>query len=122
MARVDRERVFRPQMVLGNARENRLLQAAQSVFLDAANPQRIMIFPVGMLRQIALVEQHELDSIRRVPLEARRLRRIPIENVQKKIGRGERLFGARDSLAFQFILRNRAGRPCRAIESECRAD
>ena len=81
--------------------------------------KRIRRLPVGMFRQIALVEQDELDSIRRVLLEIGRLRRIAIDDVKKEIGGGERLLGALDSLAFEFIRRIRAARPCRAIESEC---
>ena len=44
-----------PNRIGTTRRENRLFQAAQSIFLEAGNPQSIMLFPVGMFRQIALI-------------------------------------------------------------------
>ena len=63
-----------------------------------------MVFPVGMFRQIALIEKHELNLICRVFVEPGGLRRITIQNVKKKISRSERSFGAHDPFAFKFVL------------------
>ena len=98
MARIDRERAFRAQVSCVIRRENLLLQTAQSVFRQAGNPQRIIVFPIGMFRQIAFVQKHDLGwSVTRSAKSAR-FRRVAIEDVQKQIGRLRAIFSCARSL------------------------
>ena len=59
MAGIDRDRALRAQISCADRLDNFLFQSAQPVFCQAGNPQRVVILPIGMFRQIALVQEHD---------------------------------------------------------------
>ena len=67
----------------------------------AGNAQRVGVFPVGVLGQIAFVEQKNFVPIRVLLFEMRRPPRVSIDNVKTQVRRLQGSFRARNSFALE---------------------
>ena len=87
-----------------NFPDDHFLQTLKSFFRETADPQRIDARPIGMLMQIALVEEHESRLLGRVVLfESGWLRDAAIQHLRSKVSARERFFCPRNSFALDLV-------------------
>ena len=85
MPRVDGDGAFRPEVLFPYARQNFFFEIWQTFSRRARNAQCIEIFPVTMLRQIALVQKYDFVRIPGAIIEMWRLGRVAIGDVETQV-------------------------------------
>ncbi len=108
MAGVDRDHARDVPALVAHFCQDRLLESGEAVFLRAGDAKRVAVRPVGVLRQVAFVQEHELRAVARLRVEVRGFGHVRVDHMQDEIRVGQRALGSGDAFVLHRVCSTRA--------------